>query len=59
MKVIPRLPLPNDEFLQARYNLDKFKPTIRSRKLCMVKTGTWMFGLLNTYKLIYTDWIEE
>ena len=57
MKVIPRFP--NDEFLQARYNLDKFKPTIRSRKLCRVKMGTWMFGLLNTYKLIYTDWIEE
>ena len=51
--------LPNDEFLQARYTFDKWKPTVRSRKLRMVKTGSWLFGLLGTYKLVYTDWTEE
>ena len=49
----------DDEFLQVRYSLDKWKPTVRSRELRMVKTGTWLFGLLNTYQLVYTDWIEE
>ena len=55
-------PLPNfpdDEFLKARYNFDTWKPTVRSRQLKMIKTGTWMFGLLNSYKLVYTDWVEE
>jgi hypothetical protein len=51
--------LPNDDFLQVRYNPDRWQPTIRSRQLRMVKTGTWLFGLLNTYKLVYTDWVEE
>ena len=51
--------LPDDEFLKARYNCDTWKPTVRSRRLKMVKTGTWMFGLLNRYKLVYTDWVEE
>jgi len=57
VKVIPKYP--DDEFLKVRYNLDTWKPTVRSRRLKMVKTGTWLFGLLGTYKLVYTDWIEE
>ena len=57
MKVLPKLP--DDEFLKVRYNLDTWKPTVRSRKLKMVKTGTWMFGLLGSYKLVYTEWTEE
>jgi hypothetical protein len=55
-------PLPNfpdDEFLKVRYNLDTWKPTVRSRQLKMVKTSSWLFGLLGTYKLVYTDWTEE
>jgi hypothetical protein len=55
-------PLPNfpdDEFLKVRYNLDTWKPAVRSRQLKMVKTGSWLFGLLGTYKLVYTDWTEE
>jgi hypothetical protein len=57
MKVIPNCP--DDEYLQMRYKVDTWKPVIRHRKLQMVKTGTWLFGLLNTYRLTYTDWIEE
>ena len=57
MKVLPDYP--NDEFLQVRYRFDQFKPTVRSRQLKMVRTGSWLFGLLGTYKLVYTDWIEE
>ena len=57
MKVLPALP--DDEFLKARYNLDTWRPSVRSRQLKMIKTGTWLFGLLGTYKLVYTDWIEE
>ena len=57
MKPLPNFP--DDEFLQVRYTPDKFKPTVRYRQLKMIKTGTWLFGLLNTYKLVYTDWIEE
>ena len=57
MKVLPKLP--DDEFLKVRYNINTWKPTVRSRKLKMVKTGTWMFGLLNTYKIVYTEWTEE
>jgi hypothetical protein len=53
------LKLPNDEFLKVRYNLDTWQPTVRSRQLEMVRTGTWLFGLLGTYKLVYTDWTEE
>ena len=51
--------LHDDEFLQVHYSFDKFKPTVRSRRLRMVKTGSWLFGLLGTYRMIYTDWIEE
>ena len=51
--------LPNDEFLQAQYVPDQWRPRVRSRQLRMVKTGTWLFGLLGTYKMVYTDWIEE
>ena len=57
MKPLPNFP--DDEFLKVRYNLDTWKPTVRYRQLKMVKTGTWLFGLLGTYKLVYTDWIEE
>ena len=57
MNPLPQLP--DDEFLKVRYNLDTWKPTVRSRKLKMVKTGTWMFGLLGSYKLVYTEWTEE
>ena len=57
MKPLPQLP--DDEFLKVRYNFNTWRPTVRSRRLKMVKTGTWFFGLLNTYKLVYTDWIEE
>jgi hypothetical protein len=49
----------NDEFLQIRYSFDKWKPSVRSRELKMVKTGTWLFGLLGTYRLVYTAWTEE
>jgi hypothetical protein len=57
MRVLPKLP--NDEYLKAKYNLDTWRPIVRSRQLRMVRTGTWLFGLLGTYKLVYTDWIEE
>ena len=57
MRVLPKFP--DDEFLEARYNLDTWRPTVRSRQLRMVKTGTWLFGLLGTYRLVYTDWTEE
>jgi hypothetical protein len=57
MRVLPKLP--NDDFLKAKYNLDTWKPTVRSRRLKMVQTGTWLFGLLGTYRLVYTDWTEE
>jgi hypothetical protein len=54
---LPRLP--NDEFLKVRYNLDTWRPTVLSRRLKMVRTGTWMFDLLGSYKLVYTEWMEE
>jgi hypothetical protein len=57
MKVLPRSP--NDEFLKVQYNLDTWRPTVRSRQLRMVRTGTWLFGLLGTYRLTYTEWMEE
>ena len=57
MKPLPKLP--NDEFLKARYNFSTWRPTVKHRQLKMVKTGTWLFGLLGTYKIVYTDWIEE
>jgi len=57
MKPLPKLP--NDEFLKVRYNFNTWKPTVRYRQPKMVKTGTWLFGLLGTYKLVYTDWTEE
>ena len=57
MKVLPKLP--DDDFLKVRYNFNAWKPTVLSRRLKMVKTGTWMFGLLNTYKIVYTEWTEE
>jgi hypothetical protein len=57
MNSIPKLP--NDEFLKARYNFNTWRPSVRSRKLKMIKTGTWMFGLLSSYRFVYTDWIEE
>ena len=57
MKVLPQLP--DDEFLKVRYNIDTWRPTVRSRQLRRVRTGTWLFGLLGTYKLVYTDWTEE
>jgi hypothetical protein len=49
----------DDEFCQARYKPDQWKPEIRHRELKMVKTGIWFFGLFNTYKLQYTEWEEE
>ena len=55
-------PLPNfpdNKFLKVRYNFNTWKPTVRSRQLQMVKTGTWMFGLRGSYKLVYTEWTEE
>ena len=57
MKVLPKFP--DDEFLKVRYNLDTWRPTVRSRQLELVRTGTWLFGLLGTYRLVYTDWTEE
>jgi len=57
MKPLPKLP--NGEFLKVRYNFNTWKPTVRYRQPKMVKTGTWLFGLLGTYKLVYTDWTEE
>jgi hypothetical protein len=57
MKVIPRLS--DDEYLRVRYSVDQWKPAVQHRKLQMVKTGTWLFGLLNTYQLVYTDWTEQ
>lgn len=57
MKVIPRLS--DDEYLQVKYSVDQWKPAVQHRKLQMVKTGTWLFGLLNTYQLVYTDWTEQ
>jgi hypothetical protein len=49
----------DDEFLQVRYRADQWKPTIRHRKLRLIKTGTWFFGLFNTYRMEYTEWEEE
>ena len=57
MKPLPNFP--DDEFLKVRYNFNTWKPTVRHRNLKMVKTGTWLFGLLGTYKLVYTEWTEE
>ena len=57
MRVLPKFP--DDEFLKAKYNLNTWRPTVRSRRLKMVRTGTWLFGLLGTYRLVYTDWVEE
>lgn len=48
-----------DEFMQIQNRPDQWKLTVRHRKLRMVKTGTWFFGLLNTYALVYTDWEES
>ena len=48
-----------DEFMQIQNRLDRWKPTVRHRKLRMVITGTWFFGLLNKYALVYTDWEEQ
>ena len=45
-----------DKFYQVRHRPDQWKPERRARKLRMVKTGTWLFGLLNTYRFEYTDW---
>lgn len=49
----------DDEFLQIRYKLDQWKPVVKHRELRMVKTGTWFFGLLSTYRLEYTEWEYE
>jgi hypothetical protein len=57
MKVLPQLP--NDEYLKVRYNIDTWRPTVRSRQLRMIRTGSWFFGLLGTYRLVYTEWMEE
>ena len=57
MKPLPNFP--DDEFLKVRYNFNTWKPTVRSRQLKMVKTGSWLFGLLSTYRLVYTEWTEE
>jgi len=57
MKPLPDFP--DNEFLKVRHNFNTFRPTVRSRQLKMIKTGTWLFGLLGTYRLVYTDWIEE
>ena len=46
----------NDEFYQVRQRPDRWVPERRYRKLRMIKTGTWFFGLFNTYRLEYTDW---
>lgn len=56
---IHMIPEINDDFLKVRYTPDRWKPRIKHRRLQMVRTGTWFFGLLGTYKLVYTDWIEE
>ena len=48
-----------DNFMQIQNRPDQWKPTVRHRKLRMVKTGTWFFGLLNTYAFVYTDWEEQ
>ena len=57
MRVLPKLP--NDEYLKARYNLDTWRPAVKSRELRMIRTGSWLFGLLGTYRLVYTAWTEE
>lgn len=46
----------DNEYYQARYTFDRWLPERRHRKLRMIKTGTWFFGLFNTYKLEYTEW---
>lgn len=48
----------DDEFMQVRNVPDRWRPIIRHRKLRMVKTGTWFFGLLNAYRLEYAEWEE-
>ena len=54
---LPRLS--DDEYLQVQYSVDQWKPEVRHRELQTIKTGTWLFGLLNTYRLTYTDWTEQ
>lgn len=49
----------DNDFYQVRYRFDAWNPEVRHRKLRMVKTGTWFFGLLNTYRIEYTEWDYE
>lgn len=49
----------DDQFYQATYQPDSWQPKSRHRELKLVKTGTWFFGLFSTYKMKYTDWVED
>ena len=48
-----------DDFFIIQNMPDRYKPIVKHRELKMIKTGTCFFGLLNTYKLTYTDWKES
>lgn len=48
-----------DEFLIIQNVPDQWNPIVKHRVPKLVKTGTWFFGLLNTYEIQFSEWKDN
>lgn len=54
--MIRTLAIPESDFMRVVNHAAKSNPEIHYRTLDRVKTGTWFFGLFNTYRYEWSEW---
>ena len=54
--VIPTLNMPETDYMRVINYTTKSNPKVHYRTLEQIKTGTWFFGLFNTYRYEWSEW---
>ena len=54
--VVPRITLPENDYTRMVNYTTRSNPEFHYRTLERIKTGTWFFGLFNTYKYEWSKW---
>ena len=54
--IVPRITLPENEYSRMVHYTTRSNPEYHYRELERIKTGTWFFGIFNTYKYEWSEW---
>jgi len=54
--IVPTVAIPQTNYMRVHNYTTRSNPEIHYRTLERIKTGTWFFGLLNTYRYEWSEW---